>query len=618
MSTAMVTTNSEELVLQLSDGSTESYQMTTVPPDTAGWVVAAKQEILHDMTLEGMLGDLDRSADLIYIAYNGVTGTGTLAASVSTKQKELADLCSDCVIVMQGFVTLTDDVLRRLTEAYKWLLRTDEPRALKTLARCATAANQMAASCKDLAGRFKVLKEETSKDAATAETQVGEQNQRTQELNRLKGEMKASLANQVQLQQDLGDSLEELETQITEATAREDKESERAFITGLVGAVAGALTAGVSTYVQMSNPAAAMASSIGKMQGNGGQSSGNGNSNGNGNGANGELLKAKDLTAKNEALSKANTALQELRQKVTDLESTVDAKQQAVDAAEDADKEAAQTELETETTALEAARTEKTAAETAVVDAQTALDEAKAKTPRDYTAAIGAAGAVAGSVADSANTMADNANTKAESIRSERLKLIDLKMQQQREKRDAAAKIAELNAQMGANAEELGVAESSLHALQMAVWAFSNIHVALLNAQTFWNSLASFCKRLGDSDVIARVKDEAGETGTDTTYTKEERKEYYLSDMFMPSAVAYLVRWAALRSICQEYVTAANKTYGKVTGNIKKSPSIAESRAQMDALRANYEERAALEEATFKKNNDALLAEKQELLAVNS
>lgn len=583
MSTTDIVVSEENLTITLDNGQKETYSMTEIPAPTTGLVLAAKQEILQTVNLRSMLNDLDQAADLIYLAYNGVVGTGNLAASVHKKQSTLADLCADCVNVMQGFVTVTNDILNRLVEAYEFLLDVKEDRAMKVLSRCAKSATAISLKCGELAKRFEDLKDETVKDASSAEVAVGDQNKRKEELIKLRADLEAALAKQVQVQKDYTESLEELNTKIADATAREDKESERAFITGLVGGLAGALGAGLGAYASAKSPLANTG---------GGQAGGNQAAPTPGPDLNqGQKAKDAEVADKQKAFDATDTAFQKAQK-------DRDAKKTAFDKCDEAGKAIAQKELDAADAALVTAQKDRD-------KANEALATAKSRSVQDYAAASAGA-AAAGSVANTANNMSNAAEARAEGIRSERARLIDAQMAQQKGKREAAAQMAELGAKLTGNAKEVGVAESALRALQISVWALHNINVALLNAQTFWSNLSSFCQRLSESSLLASVSEES--TSSDT---EEERREYYLGKRFMATAIGYTVRWSAVNAICKDYLAAANHTYVKVCDNIKSSPSIEEAAAQLTTLKQRFEERQAENERTISKTMEALDEQKK-------
>jgi len=146
----------------------ESYEITKIPLPTAYLVQNAKKDILQDLGLQSVLTDLNRASDLLYLAYLGVIGTGDLHARISTRQKELCDLCGRCVVTMTALRDGSRIVLDRLTEAYSYLLQANENRALRFLSRGAANAHTMATNCEELALKFGNLKDDTKQDAETA------------------------------------------------------------------------------------------------------------------------------------------------------------------------------------------------------------------------------------------------------------------------------------------------------------------------------------------------------------------------------------------------------------------------------------------------------------------
>jgi hypothetical protein len=57
----------------------------------------------------------------------------------------------------------------------------------------------------------------------------------------------------------------------------------------------------------------------------------------------------------------------------------------------------------------------------------------------------------------------------------------------------------------------------------------------------------------------------------------------------LQTAIFYLVRWRALETICDQYVIASEAARTKVINNIRKSPTIAEARAQLADLKKSLQ-----------------------------
>ncbi|CAM6071243.1 unnamed protein product [Sphagnum tenellum] len=201
------------MVVHGSNGD-ESYEITKILLPTAYLVQNAKKDILQDLGLQSVLTDLNRASDLLYLAYLGVIGTGDLHARISTRQKELCDLCGRCVVTITALRDGSRIVLDRLTEAYSYLLQVNEKRALRILSRCAANAHTMATNCQELPLKFGKLKDDTKQDAETAIKAWGDEVAKIKEFEKLRAEMEATLKQQEKVSSMLNENIEEIKIDI--------------------------------------------------------------------------------------------------------------------------------------------------------------------------------------------------------------------------------------------------------------------------------------------------------------------------------------------------------------------------------------------------------------------
>ena len=555
----------------------ETYSMTKVPSADSQLVQAAMQNVLHDLSLATVLTDLDRAADLIYLAYNGVAGTGALAASVSSRQKALADLCADCVVTMTTFRQGTQDILGDLIDAFENLLEAEEEIALEILADCGEYAKSMSTKCESLAAGFEQLKVDTQKDAETTEVAVGTQVEKLKELKKLRDSMSATLKEQQENAKELRARVAELNDDIAEAKQQEETESKRAFIGGMVSAFSSAIGSGLGAYVASQNPISTAVSGGVKAQAAKEESEEDKAAK---KAAETQKATAEEAERKKQAAVKvADENLATAQKATVAAKAELDAKKVAVDKAREAKDAAAITkadqEVEDATKAYDAAQAKEAAAQKAKKAADSELKDAKAAT-------AGAAAALSDLSAKLAK-MSEAAQKRADSIRTYRLSLLSEKREQERLKRESLTQIAGLTERLSNSDDDKAVEESSQYALEMAVWAFANVYAALSNAKFFWDSMATYCDRLSKPQTVKLITRQMKKTSRD----KEDRIAYYSSERFMQTAIFYLVRWKALSVICDDYVTASEDARTKVVNNIKKQPTIAEARAQLADLKSS-------------------------------
>ena len=592
----------------------EFYEITKIPSDATYLVQREKKDILKGLGLQSVLTELNRASDLLYLAYMGVVGTGELHARISNRQMELSKLCAECLLTMTALEDGSRLVLQRLTEAYKYLLQANEPRALRILSRCAENAGTMSAACAKLAVGFGKLADDTQEDAATAAVALGQQVAKVHELKTLRDKMQANKLKQESESKLLNESIRKMEAEIEEEKAKEELAAKRAFIASIVGAVAGALStglgAGLGAYkasvqpvnINYQQPGSSPAPSGGKDV------------------SEEEVRQRKIKEEKSKkALEDAKSAEEHAREKARDVRSRVldatavkDAKQKRLDAAKAGDKaeagyeekvKEAQAELDASSEKLAKLEAEKKEAERELKAAQ--------KTVSDAAVAVSAAAASLESIAQSAGQMSQAQADRAKEIASNRKALVEQRLKMEELRRESVGLLAELTSLLDANTQETLVEESAQVALEIAGWALANVFAALSNAKLFWDSMKTFCEKLAKADMIERIKDEVEFGGT-----AEERKQVYRSEDFVRPAMSYVAKWAALTAVCGEYVKASELARQSVLGHIKSAPSIEEARRLIGPLKARLLKEIELDAGESAVKIDDLKAEEARMKAL--
>ena len=82
---------------------------------------------------------------------------------------DLASLCGDCTTSMRRLHSGSSDVATSLTKAYSFLLKGQESRAIKHVARCSDYADKMATKCGELSSRFQTMATNTLADSKAVE-----------------------------------------------------------------------------------------------------------------------------------------------------------------------------------------------------------------------------------------------------------------------------------------------------------------------------------------------------------------------------------------------------------------------------------------------------------------
>ncbi|KAG5187302.1 hypothetical protein JKP88DRAFT_218561 [Tribonema minus] len=183
---------------------------------------------------------------------------------------------------------------------------------------------------------------------------------------------------------------------------------------------------------------------------------------------------------------------------------------------------------------------------------------------------------------DAASDVDSAASAAAAKARSLRLDLLMHKRTLEEKNNKALGKIAELTERLSANMTDQAISKSSQAALEMASFAFNNIHVSLLEATQFWRYMQRGCESLANPRVIETIEDEVS-----TVQNRDQRTQYYQEDFFVRGAMNYLTQWTALATICGEYKIAVNTAADRVKSNLRLSPTIKEAKAKLEGLRTS-------------------------------
>jgi hypothetical protein len=541
----------------------------------------AKKDILQDLGLQSVLTDLNRASDLLYLAYLSVIGTGDLHARISTRQKELCDLCGRCVVTMTALRDGSRIVLDRLTEAYSYLLQANEKRALRILSRCAANAHTMATNCEELALKFGNLKDDTKQDAETAIKGWGDEVAKIKEFEKLRAEMEATLKQQEKVSSMLNEKFEEMKIDI----AKEEAAEKRAFVTQIVGAITGAIG---GVHPSSMGPVKINLDQGSSVPAGAKEASGDAR-------PNLEQLKIRQEDKANAqkvneeakmAETKARERQREAKGKVFDAKTDNEAKQVLLNAAKATNTADAGHE--------EKVRYAQTAFDASSITLSKLLEEQKQaeedlalakKSAIDAKAALDAAVTALDNIVSTANKMSQQQADRATMYANNRIEMVKHKRYLEEQRREAIGQLASLTSRLETNKYEINVEKSTKTALEIATWALNNIYVSLNNAKYFWDSMKRFCDQLANPKTIEQINDEI-----EDECTPEERIKFYKSPSFISPGITYISKWTALGIVCDEYVVASQHARKSVLRHIKASPNTEEARNLIEPLKKQLQD----------------------------
>ncbi|CAK9191178.1 unnamed protein product [Sphagnum troendelagicum] len=589
MSTSEVSADVDSNGVMVVHGSNgdESYEITKIPQPTAYLVQNAKKNILQDLGMESVLTDLNRASDLLYLAYLGVIGTGDLHARISTRQKELCDLCGQCVATMTSLSVSSSNVLGRLTDAYTYLLQANEARALTILSRCAADAHTMATDCGELALKFGKLKDDTKQDAETAMKAWGDEVAKIKELQKLRDDMEATLKRGKEVRDLLNVTVDELRNDITKEEDKEMSALNRSVITDIFGAFASAVGGGLSACerivasVKISN-----FDQLSSVRAGAQESSEDARP-----GLEQRKIRQEGNAQKvNEEAKAAETKARERQRgaqmKVFDAEKDKDGKRARLNAAKttntaDAGHEEKVREAQT---AFDASSITLSKLLVEQKHAEEDLELAKASAIGAKTT-LDAVVAALDNIVSTANKMSREQADRATMYANHRIEMVKHKRDLQEQRREAIGQLAYLTSRLETNKCEINVEKSAQTALEIATWALNNIYVSLSNAKYFWDSMKRFCEKLADPKTIEQINDEIADERT-----PEERIKFYKSRRFVSPGIDYISKWTALVVVCDEYAVASQHARKSVLGHIKASPNAEEARNLIEPLKTQLQD----------------------------
>jgi len=559
--TTSIDAASASMIVTLPDQSSETYRIDKTPAVGSTLVAAAKQEILTDLDLRQMTADLSRVSELLYLAYCGVAGAPSVWATLSDRRDTFVQLCADCVTAMTDFEATGRRIANNVAEAFHWIIKGQEKRGLQVLARSAKEAEEMAATAQGLADRSKALGDDVQKDQhATLELTAREQSELAK-IREDREKMQADMAQQTTMNSELAASIGTLQGLYEDAKSREEKAEERAFITGIISSVTSGLGSAFGAYTAAKNPLGTAALNLSRRP---------------------------DEESNPQKADPVNPGsgdgVQTSSDDQAETKSDDGAATKSGDYASDADSS----------------------------DTPKSGKSNKSKSGDKDTSTSAGVAAGLDSAGKSTQKMSDDAAAAGESVRQEKMRLLDKKLEQEAKKRDIVAHLAELSSKLTSSDTEQKIHESAQVALQIAVWAFANITTTLVITRQFWDNVKKACDRLANSDIQNKI-DEEMKSGDDP----KARQEYFLSDMFMPSAIGYLARWVALEELGREYKEGSIKARDLTLENIKAAPNIEVAHALLEPLKARIEAELASDKAASSARSEKVKAELKLLGSTN-
>lgn len=549
--------NNEYALIIKNDTSNEKYYLDRAPEPTSSLVKDGYNKILKQLELDKLIQNLEMTADLIYLAYNGVADAddSALPVRIHSIERNLATACTEALLVIHAIRTGSSDIVHYISQTHKWLLNGEETLAQKQLRRCEEHAMKMANEASRLAEIFVGINKETGEahDAVLV----------AQKAERQK--LEAARQKRIKLQDDIETSKEQLRTVLTmlqdlqeeiiEAKAVEAEEADRAFIMGLVNSFTKVATLGLGTL-------GGEAENIYANQIKSGQFSD----------ANEKLKTAfNKLTDDEQNINNRKTELTKKVQRQSDLKAEIeDMVKKAGNATSPEEKDKLKAALELKENDLQ-----KLSSDISTEDSAIKEETLKVNKNRDFFDSIG------------------DITQKQESIMKRSTELLRQKHEMRMKELDTMKNIRSNITALKLNEIMAKIAASTATSLGIASSALSKIIAILHQAILFWKSMAQHCNELANSKTAEMV-------GDVQSLSLEKRIREYTSKEFMSQSVYYMAGWVALILVCNDYYEATQEARTKILDNIAESPSISKSNSLVlelaDKLGIQYDNLIAEEE----------------------
>lgn len=226
-----------------------TYSLLSRPPENSAVVHEQSGEILKNLNLDEIVEGLAKADDLLHCAYNGVAGKGNLRATILGIKHDLKEACATKVITsLNEFQKSSEEVLENMDGMFRYLVQPGKiDLALKFMTACSDSAQNLSEQASELAKEFHDLADKTVAAAQDTEKEKGLSEDQKREFDRQAGDLKAKIAEADEQTKQLTQLCDNLQKRYEDAHASAEKEADRAFAIGMVGAIMKPLAAGLGS-----------------------------------------------------------------------------------------------------------------------------------------------------------------------------------------------------------------------------------------------------------------------------------------------------------------------------------------------------------------------------------
>jgi hypothetical protein len=481
-----------------------TYSILDIPPERSAIVQEQTGAILKSLSLDAIVEGLEKSDGLLRCAYNGVAGKGALRAAVMGLQHDLKEACSKTLLALGEFETQSTEVLENMNQMFRNLVKPGKVElALDYLAACSEAARNLSERAAELAKEFHDLAAKTVTTAQDTEKEKGLTEAQQHEFERQAGDLKAKIAEADEQTRQLTELCQNLQKRYEDAHASAEKEADRAFAIGMVGAIMKPLAAGLGSAA-----AAYGASRTG-------------------------------------GFTAAATA-------AANVTRPGGAPQGGTEQSSGAAGETSETESETQP--------ESDGSSAKATEDQTATSEPKPDANAGKKAALEGAAATASESAESLTKLSDKLDERAKGARDLEMEILRMQQQVQTSRITQAGLLAKFAIELTNVKDATRITAATVYSLYIAIGALKKVANVLDDAALFWEQMQRFCSALNSGGFQAKVAilkkypDDMIDAFRTDNATKKSVVVYYASWMAISQVTkAYQVKAAAVRETMKKH-----------------------------------------------------------------
>ena len=499
----------------LSDGKSETYSMTKIPPKDSFLMKVMCNHMLNGLQIENTIANLNNIAGLLTVAAASLSGT-SIKSQITEIQFQYTKLCGAENLTVKDLYADCRTVAKDIGKVYDKLTSGREDDAIDWLRKCEKISQEMAEKTNTMANNFLKLSNLTNEAVKSTENEQAIQEAKKLEYEQKNEEYQAKLESNKVRQEQINKDLVGVNDALQKAVEEEEAARKRKHgfeIAGLVGNM-------VSGIVDMFTP------DLGNF------------------GLNDSSMKNIE-EADNQELDDLKQQLEEAtdeynkdvdiqneeKAKVEQLETDIENLNKQKETATEDQIAEIESSITAKTALLSTANIELSAAIMAVQEAQKKMDSLQDAINK---------------LVASCESIKESAAIEEEKAREEKEKIYSEKMELEEERRNCLSNIAEFSEMIESTAEQAQTAETALQTLYFASSCIKDVVCALLTMANFWESVTCFCRKLNDTDLDEEIED-------NMEVDMKTRIAYYYDSDFMLMMLKFLCQWGALYYTCVDF-----------------------------------------------------------------